>query len=254
MLPLATIAKKIRRGLHDTDSITYDDEDIIDAINCGMRFIRRTIADIQPAMLATEHKGVLSPGQSSIVISGGISKVLSMTLGSEINKTVITYHSDKIYHNYNRIYQNRNPLYSETETVFYKEHPIYESEQAHSVWDSYNDGVREGTPEVFYRTGIATINLYPIPNETTAYTIVSIDDLDELTLKDKSPLLTEFDDFLVEYAVTRLSITNEYDVAQESQVLANIVNQIQRMLVPPPDAIEVYGYWDSPVHSRGGYR
>ena len=87
MLPLATIAKRIRRGLHDTDSITYDDEDIIDAINCGMRFIRRTIADIQPAMLATEHKGVLSPGQSSIVISGGISKVLSMTLGSEINKT-----------------------------------------------------------------------------------------------------------------------------------------------------------------------
>ena len=147
MLPLATIAKRIRRGLHDTDSITYDDEDIIDAINCGMRFIRRTIADIQPAMLATEHKGVLSPGQSSIVISGGISKVLSMTLGSEINKTVITYHSDKIYHNYNRIYQNRNPLYSETENVCYKEHPIYESEQANSVWDSYNDEVREGTPE-----------------------------------------------------------------------------------------------------------
>ena len=60
---------------------------------------------------------------------------------------------------------------------------------------------------------------------------------------DNSPLLTEFDDFLVEYATIRLSAGNEYDMTQESQLMANIAAQIQQILIPPPVGIITKGYW-----------
>ena len=53
----------------------------------------------------------------------------------------------------------------------------------------------------------------------------------------------EFDDFLIEYAAIRLSVGNEYDMTQESQLLANIYAQIQTLLTPPPPGIITKGYW-----------
>lgn len=58
-----------------------------------------------------------------------------------------------------------------------------------------------------------------------------------------SPLLTEFDDLLIEYVAIRLSIGNEYDMTQEAQLLANIMAQIQQILTPPPAGFIMEGYW-----------
>ena len=100
-----------------------------------------------------------------------------------------------------------------------------------------------GEPKEFYLTGTQTINFYPTPTEPTDYTIRTVDDIKELTWEDNSPLLTEFDDFLVEYAAIRLSVGNEYDMTQESQLMANIATQIQQVLIPPPVGIITRGYW-----------
>ena len=92
-------------------------------------------------------------------------------------------------------------------------------------------------------TGSQTINFFPIPEVETKYTILTVDDIEELTWNDNSPLNTEFDDFLVDYAAVRLEIGNEYDVTQEEQVMANIYSQIQQILMPPPAGVVTKGYW-----------
>ena len=112
---------------------------------------------------------------------------------------------------------------------------------------------RSGTPRAYYRTGLKNIHFHPVPDKTTAYTITTIDDLDELTLTDSSPFITDFDDFVIEYAALRLSIGNEYDMSQEAQVMANITAQIQQLLYPPPPGYETHGYWDNTCRWRTDY-
>ena len=52
MLPLKTIARRIRIKIHDMDAITYTDEEILDAINCyhgNTRIRHRLSVRISPA-------------------------------------------------------------------------------------------------------------------------------------------------------------------------------------------------------------
>lgn len=60
-------------------------------------------------------------------------------------------------------------------------------------------------PQGFYLTGTQTINFFPAPTSAIEYIIRTVDDIAELTWEDDSPLLTEFDDFLVEYATIVLN-------------------------------------------------
>ena len=64
MLSMRTLIGKIGVKIHDEERITYDDEEILDAINLGLRFVRRTIVDIQPEILMEEHHGELEAGES----------------------------------------------------------------------------------------------------------------------------------------------------------------------------------------------
>lgn len=204
MLSVQTLARRIRQRLHDTDEITYDDDEILDCINCGVRFIRRIIADVRPALLMSEYKGVLAEGANSIALTKPPIKIINVTIG------------------------NPEKALRETEmaTAIYEEYP-------------YNE------PKEFYLTGTRTIHFCPVPKETINCTIRTVDYIEELTWESNSPLNTEFDDFLVEYATIRLGVGNEYDMTQESQMLANIVAQIQKIIMPPPAGVIVKGYWSS---------
>lgn len=214
MLSVQTLAGRIRTRLHDTDEIEYDDEQILDCINNGVRFIRRTIASIRPALLMTEHKGTLAGGAKSVELPVRPLKIINVTLGA-------------------------NGEF------------LYETEMATAI---YENMYKVGDPKYFFLTGTKTINFYPIPSSNKQYTIRTVDDINELEWSDNSPLLTEFDDFLVEYVTIRLSIGNEYDVSQEGQLMANIVEQIQTILTPPPPGFVTRPYWDGRSWNSGGYR
>ena len=200
MLSVQALARRIRQRLHDLDEITYDDENILDCINCGIRFIRRIIATLRPALLMSETNGTLAAGESKVELKIRPLKIINVTAGGKA---------------------------------------LFETEMAFAIHKP--EVVDE--PKEFYLTGTQTINFYPTPTEPTEYTIRTVDDLEELEWEDNSPLLTEFDDFLVEYAVIRLSVGNEYDMTQESQLMANIAAQIQQILIPPPVGIIMRGYW-----------
>ena len=214
MLSVQTLAGRIRTRLHDTDEIEYDDEQILDCINNGVRFIRRTIASIRPALLMTEHKGTLAGGAKSVELPVRPLKIINVTLG--------------------------------TNGEF-----LYETEMATAI---YENMYKVGDPKYFFLTGTKTINFYPIPSSNKQYTIRTVDDINELEWSDNSPLLAEFDDFLVEYVTIRLSIGNEYDVSQEGQLMANIVEQIQTILTPPPPGFVTRPYWGGRSWNSGGYR
>lgn len=240
MLPLLTLKRRIRTRLHDSDSIAYDDDEILDVINCALRFVRRAITNIRPSLLYSSTEGILSAGAKSVVLAKRPTKIIHVTAGDEIIKSEKKYFSEKIYHNYKKIWGNHDPIFTETVTNFYSEKALRQTEIAHVI-KARSD--LTGTPKEFYLTGSQTINFFPIPEVETKYTILTVDDIEELTWNDNSPLNTEFDDFLVDYAAVRLEIGNEYDVTQEEQVMANIYSQIQQILMPPPAGVVTKGYW-----------
>ena len=75
-------------------------------------------------------------------------------------------------------------------------------------------------------TTYSSDKIYHSTERPTKYTVITVDDIEELSLDDNSLLNTDFDNFLIEYANIRLSIENEYEVSQEQQVMANIYSQI----------------------------
>lgn len=204
MLSVQTLAGRIRSRLHDKEEITYENDEILDCINCGVRFIRRIIAATRPALLTTEHKGILPSGVSSITLTTRPTRIINVTIGSE-------------------------------------EKPLEKTEMAFAI---HKDVYEAGEPKKFFLTGSQTVNFYPAPVTATPYTIRTVDDIAELTWEDNSPLNTEFDDFLVEYAAIRLSVGNEFDMTQESQMMANIAAQIVQILAPPPAGFVLRGYWE----------
>ena len=241
MLPIKTIARRIRTRSHDTDDITYTDEEILDCINCGIRFIRRAIADIRPSLLMSTHEGILTAGNNQIVLDVRPTKIIHVTAGDKLIKSVTTYSSKKIYHNYEKIFNNHSPSYTKTVTNTYSEKALHRTELANIIAESSD---KTGTPTDFCLIGEKTINFFPAPRYETKYSVLMIDDIEELSMSDNSPLNTEFDDFLVEYATVRLAVGNEFDMTQEQQIMSNIYSQIQRILLPPPVGCVTFPYWD----------
>lgn len=214
MLPMKTILKRIRTRIHDVDEIVYDDEEILDVINCGIRFIRRAITEIRPSLLISTVEGTLSAGEKSFELEDLPTKIVHVTAGDRIIKTVGA-------------------------KKFYSEKALHQTELAQVIVKG-NDVT--GTPTDFYLTGLKTINFFPIPEVETKYTVLYVKDFEELGLNDKSPINTEYDDFLIEYGTIRLGMRDEFDVSQENQVMANIFSQIQQLLLPPPLGVQVQSY------------
>lgn len=249
MLPIKTLIKRIRRVVHDTDAITYDDDEILAVINQGVRSIRRIIADNRPELLAGDVvSGMIKAGERSIELPHRPLLFLYVRAGSDVASREEITKSDKIYHNWNLIYHNKTPLFAEKEVnVKYRTRRIPEANMS----EIYGDMDRQGEPEVYYLTGSKTVNFYPTPRADTSYDILVVEDMEELTADDTTPLLNEYDDLLVEFANLRLSIENEYDVSADSQIMNTMQAQVMRLLHIPPTGVTVQGYWGANLEQYG---
>ena len=250
MLPVSTIVRRIRMRLHDLDNITYSDEGILDALNMALRFVRRCIADIRPSLLIETHEGMIEAGTRSIELPFRPLKVLHITVGDNIIKSETIDNSESVFQNYKDPWHNPTPIYTLKQVDTYREAGLNQTELAHVVKD---DNDITGEPKEFYITGSKTIHFVPIPERKIKYSIMYVPDFEELTIEDKSPLLTDFDDFLVEYASIRLNISNEFDMTQEQAMMNSIYQQIQKMLVAPPVGFVANGYWQRRRSRRSDY-
>ena len=240
MLPVRTLIKRIRTRVHDQDQIEYLDEEVLDTINEAVRFIRRAIVQIRPAILISRHEGTINAGESSFELPKRPTKIYQLTIGTKIIKTETNYYSQKVYRNDSKVFRNNDPAFTKEVIDTYSERALKQTDIIHVISD---DSDRSGLPKVFYLTGNKTINLYPVPNQKIKYTALTVDDVEELTLDDDSPLNNEFDDFIIEYATIRLAIKEEFDMSQESQMFSNIYAQIQQLISPPPAGFIVKSYW-----------
>lgn len=208
MLSVQTIARRVRQRLHDVEEITYDTEEILDCINYGIRFIRRIIAKFRPALLMSEVGVAVATGGNRIQLMS--SSPLKIT----------------------------RPLKIISVTMGDEEKPLRETDIAFAIHKEYSGD----EPREFYLAG-DSIYLCPAVKEQTTFTVRLVYDIEEVGLNDDSPLLSDFDDFLIDYATIRLGAGNEYDMTQETQLIANIVAQIQDVIMPPPASIQIRGYW-----------
>ena len=239
MIPIKLAIKRIRGAIHDYQRINYSDEEILLVINAGVRFIRRTIADLQPEILMSELKGILQGGENLIQLKNRPLTIIEVTAGDKIISSVEVDNSPLIYNNLDLIYDNQTPIYGKEIVKTFAEFQLKETNLQHLR----NKNLVGDHAKYFYRVGLQNLKVFPIPKFETAFTVRTIDDFEELTFEDETPLLNDFDDFLIEFATMRLSIDNEYDATQEQQILSAIQSQIAQILSPPPTSAQVKGYW-----------
>lgn len=238
MIGARELIKKIRVAIHDTDRINYDDWEILSTINAALRFIRRTIAEIQPELLISETTGILESGKDTIELNSRPMKIIELTAGDKVISKSEGYSGKKIFSNYDKVFGNVTKTNSRYELKTFAEYPLEETTLHH-----IHSRNKVGRPEKFYRAGLTTLKIYPKARSETAWTLRTIDDIENLKFEDSTPVLNEFDDFIFEYCVMRLSLTEEYDIQQEAQIMANIHQQIVQTLQPPPAGVVVRGYW-----------
>ena len=239
MIPIKLAIQRIRGAIHDYQHINYSDDEILLVINAGVRFIRRTVADIQPEILMSEFKGILQSGEDLIQLPKRPLTIIEVTAGNKVISSVEIDNSPLIYNNLDLIYDNLTPIYTKHEEKTFAEFQLQETNLQHLR----NKNLHGEHARYFYRVGLQSLKVFPVPKFETAFTVRTIDDFEELKFEDKTPLLNDFDDFLIEFATMRLSIYNEYDATPEQQILSAIQSQIAQVLSPPPTSAQVKGYW-----------
>lgn len=100
-------------------------------------------------------------------------------------------------------------------------------------------------PTAYYLCGFESLALWPMPTKDIEYSVFYVADSKELTINDKTSLPIDFDDALIEYAVIRLSLGNEFDMSQEFSVMQTVVDQVTGIInnYPNPN-YNINDYWN----------
>ncbi|MBQ8698868.1 MAG: hypothetical protein IJ521_07710, partial [Schwartzia sp.] len=93
MLSMQSILSTVRVAVHDTDAITYDDAEIVAVLNAGLRFIRRTIIELQPEILSETGAGELAAGESTVLMEKRPAAIVEVTAGDRV-KSVKEYYTN----------------------------------------------------------------------------------------------------------------------------------------------------------------
>lgn len=199
--------QKIRLLAHDEQETGYDDIVVLQAINDGIDFVGRIIKNIRPNLLSVEEQGKINAYEKSIVTKNKIAGILDVRIdGKRLLPT-------------NRI--------------------------CISDFSLTSDYVKQ-----YYMVGFLGINVYPIPNKDVNYDIQYVPEFKELSLENdidnELPFPNDFHKLIIEYANSRLAITNEFDTTQEMTTIQMITSQVEDMLYAYPDTQhQIKSYWDN---------
>lgn len=205
MLAVEELIKRVRILVYDEQETGYDDIAILNCLNAGSRFLRRMILQLKPELLSNVTKGNLNTNENIIELDFIPVKIVDIRINGK-----------------RIIYKSRADILNMD---------------------------KHGFPYAYFITGLKTINLYPIPDKPINYEILAVEDIKEMTLSDddngKSSFPNEFDDMLIEYALIRLSMGNEFDMSQEMSVMSQIVAQLENILRERDTVYVISGYYDS---------
>lgn len=117
---------------------------------------------------------------------------------------------------------------------------------------SIRDLRERGKPQQYYICGFSSIRVWPVPVHMHSYHVLAVGDMKPLKWDEDSPLPNEFEDFIYEYVIVRASLTNEFDMSQENNIMASVVQQIStaiRSFMPP--GVKTRAYWGERRNERG---
>lgn len=230
-MTLKEVIDRIRASTHDNDKLDYDDQQLINYVNNGIRFVRRTMLAIDTFLLANVLTGTKELPEETketenpnVVIDGEATSTESITETADLSVIDIP---DR-FSNVMSVKANGNVL-----------KPINPR--------TITDIGMEGDPEYFYMVGFNKICLWPHPTDKVEYTVTYVPDLVILTsLDEEVPFSIEIIDFIIEYAVIRAGMVNEFDVSQESSIMGAIVSQIESLFHNiNGHGVQTDGYWGS---------
>lgn len=189
---------EIRDLVHDEQHTGYDDIDILVVINAGIRFIVRTILSNKPELLmAKPIEGTLAAGQNIICLDQKMLSILDVRV---------------------------------------KDHSLIPA----SPTSIRNLNRQSDYPYAYCLCGFKTIMIYPKPKTDMEYIIFYVQEIEEIKphYEDKSkyelPFPNIFYDALLEYALIRLQMTNEFDMSQEMTVMQAVAAQVEDIIKKYP--------------------
>lgn len=203
MTKLSDFIIKLRAMTHDEREIEYDDNDFMNYINDGLRFVRRVILDTYPSMLADMLlEGVLHTNRDIIYLYDAPTRILSVKMNGKRLRQI-------------------NPLSEEEERKNHHE------------------------PTSYYVFGFDKIKVIPKPKFPMRFEVVGIEEFTPLKKpEDVLPVPADFEDFVGEYAILRASLTNEFNMQEETQITMMIRSEIEeRLKAFLPSGVQVGGYW-----------
>ena len=205
-MTLKTIINRVRANTHDKDNLEYEDTTVIDYINDGIRFVRRTIMAIDPLQLVESPiTGTLTPGQNTITPVN--SKKMSAILEVRVDGVNLKKDTPWLIDNLAATGSPKSYYVTGFGTI--------------NIWP--------------VPTQKCEYTILAVPDMK----ILSEAD-------DEFPMMNDLADFVVEYASIRSSLTNEFDVSQENAIMGSIVSQIEDMVRRyNTDSIQLSGYWES---------
>lgn len=202
-MTLKELIERVRANVHDNDVLEYTDETLIGYINDGIRFVRRTVLDVDAMLLVdSPYEGQTEPAQNIIEIPEKVSSVIDVRIDGQSIPAI----------------------------------------NARAIPDTN----QKGAPKHYFVTGFRNIHLWPVPQDSVEYCIYAIPDIEILRLpEDEFPLTNELEDFVIEYAGIRASISNEFEVSQETSIMSSIVSQLESMIRGYNcRGVQSIGYWD----------
>lgn len=216
------IIDRIRASTHDGDELDYTDDQLLNYINNGIRFVRRTILAIDTYLLCDTVTGVNElPTEPAEVIPGEDPEPVE-PVDLAVIKMERPFSSIESVRVNGRTLRPINPRL-------------------------IDDPDREGEPHCYYAAGFNNIHLWPRPTGTKVeYTVTYVPDLVILTeLEDEVPFNSDIIDFIVEYAVIRASLVNEFDMSQEAQIMGSIIAQMENLFHGINGrGVQTDGYWN----------
>jgi len=217
MMTVKEMISKVRQTIHDTQELEYSDVELINYLDDGNRVLRRTAMSIYPEVLVTSMEGSnveFEENDDGTISEKVVSKVINETPFTRIIR--VAWDGEQL-----------QPI-GRSEIINYSE---------------------TGQVKYYYLTGFNTINFFPAPQDKHDYRIDYITDMTLFDLEESaSPYPLVLDDILIEYAVLRSSISDEFNMQKETTLISTIIGQIEDVLRNmTPTCTQVSGYWD------GGY-
>lgn len=96
---------------------------------------------------------------------------------------------------------------------------------------SINDTAAKGNPRKYCLLNGNRILLFPVPNKTISYSVIGVPDAPLLSAEAVTPYGSDMDNLIFEYAVIRAGIGDQFQMAQEMELMSAIAQQVTTILL-----------------------